>query len=73
MLPPLLQAASVLLPITHGLTVLRGAILEGQGIVELAGPIAMLIVVSAAYLVAGVVAFAAAVRYARTDGSLAQY
>jgi ABC-2 type transport system permease protein len=72
-LPPLLQAASVLLPITHGLTVLRGAMLEGQGIAELAGPIAMLAVVSAAYLVAGVVAFAAAVRYARTDGSLAQY
>ncbi len=47
--------------------------LEGQGVVELAGPIAMLAVLSAAYLIAGVVAFAAAVRYARTDGSLAQY
>lgn len=72
-LPPILQALGVLLPITHGLTVLRGAILQGQGVTDLAGSLALLTVVSSAYLVAGVVAFSAAVRYARTDGSLAQY
>jgi ABC-2 type transport system permease protein len=72
-LPPVLQAASVLLPITHGLTVIRGAVMDGQGIGELAGPLAALAVVSAAYLVAGLIAFSAAVRYARSDGSLAQY
>lgn len=72
-LPPFLQTLGAGLPITHALTVLRGAMLEGRGVVELAGPLGVLAVVSTAYLVLGVVAFAAAIRYARMDGSLAQY
>ncbi len=72
-LPPALQTLGVLLPITHALTVLRGAMLEGQGITELAIPLAALSVVSATYLVLGLAASAAAVRHARSDGSLAQY
>lgn len=72
-LPPALQTIGALLPMTHGLTVLRGALLDGRGIVELAGPLAALTVVSFAFLGLGIVAFAAAIRSARTDGSLAQY
>lgn len=72
-LPPVLQTLAALLPMTHALRVLRGAMLEGQGIVELAGPLAALAVVSLGYLGLGIVASAAAIRHARIDGSLAQY
>jgi len=72
-LPPLLQALGMLLPITHALDVLRGSMLAGQGVMELAPSFALLTVTSLAYLAAGVVACAAAIRYAQVDGSLAQY
>ncbi len=72
-LPSALQAVGALLPMTHALEVLRGAMLQGQGIVELAAPLAALTAVSLAYLVLGLAASAAAIRHARTDGSLAQY
>lgn len=72
-LPPFLQSLGTLLPITHALTILRGAMLEGRGVVELAGPMTALVVVSGGYLAAGTLAFAAAIRSARIDGSLAQY
>ena len=72
-LPPAMQALSGLLPMTHALRVLRGALLEGQGFVELAGPLVALTITSAVYLALGVVAFELAIRHARTDGSLAQY
>ena len=72
-LPPILQAIGATLPMTHALVVLRGAMLEGAGIGDLVGPLASLTVTSLAFLVAGLVAFAAAVRHGRADGSLAQY
>ena len=72
-LPPFLQAAGTLLPITHGLTVMRGAMLEGLGTTDLAGSVAALVIVSACWLAVGLIAFEAAIRHARTDGSLAQY
>jgi ABC-2 type transport system permease protein len=72
-LPPFLQALGALLPMTHALRVLRGAMLDGLGVVELAGPLAALAVVSLAYLGLGVAACAMAIRHARIDGSLAQY
>ncbi len=72
-LPPFMQVLGSLLPITHGLTVLRGAMLEGLGIMDLAGSLAALVIVSAFWLAVGLVAFEAAIRHARTDGSLAQY
>ncbi len=72
-LPPAMQALSALLPMTHALRVLRGAMIEGQGFVELAGPFIALTLTSAVYLALGVVAFELAIRHARTDGSLAQY
>lgn len=72
-LPPFLEALGHLLPMTHGLTVLRAALLEGTPITGLLAPLAALLVVSLAYLALGLAAFAAAVHHARTDGSLAQY
>jgi ABC-2 type transport system permease protein len=72
-LPPALQVLGALLPMTHALTVLRGSVLEGQGVVELAWPLGALAIVSLVYVGLGLVAFSAAIRHARTDGSLAQY
>ncbi len=72
-LPPALQVVGNLLPMTHALRVLRGAVLEGQGVGELAGPLAALAVVSLGYLLLGLGACALAIRHARIDGSLGQY
>lgn len=72
-LPAPLQAIGSVLPMTHALTVLRGAMLDGRGVLELAAPIAALAAVSLSFLAVGLIAFAAAVRHARVDGSLAQY
>lgn len=72
-LPVPLQVLGATLPMTHALTVLRGALLEGRGIVELATPFALLAVTSLGFLAIGLGAFAAAIRHARVDGSLAQY
>lgn len=72
-LPASLQAAGTLLPITHGLAVIRGAMLEGLGATDLAGSLAALVIVSGLWLAIGLIAFEAAIRHARTDGSLAQY
>lgn len=72
-LPAPLQALGACLPITHALTVLRGAMLEGRGIVELGVPLAALAAVSLAFMLGGLLAFGAAVRHARVDGSLSQY
>jgi len=72
-LPAGLQALAVTLPMTHALTVLRGSILQGKGIGEMLPSFAALLVTSVGFFVAGLLACEAAIRYARTDGSLAQY
>ena len=72
-LPPILQVVGSLLPMTHALAILRGAMLEGKGVVELGGSVLALTIVSLAYVVVGLAACEAAIRHARTDGSLAQY
>lgn len=72
-LPAGLQALGTLLPITHALAVLRGSVLLGKGLDELSGSFLALAVLSVAYLGLGLLACAAAIRFARTDGSLAQY
>lgn len=72
-LPAALQALGALLPMTHALRVLRGAMLHGQGVAELASQLAVLAVVSFVYLALGLAAAAAAIRHARNDGSLAEY
>jgi ABC-2 type transport system permease protein len=72
-LPVGLQALGTLLPMTHALTILRGSILLGRGIGEMIPSFVALLVLSIGYFVLGLLACAAAIRYARTDGSLAQY
>ncbi len=72
-LPPALQVLGAALPMTHALTVLRGSILLGKGIGDMLPSFLALLVLSVGYLVAGLLVCAAAIRYARTDGSLAQY
>lgn len=72
-LPVPLQVLGQALPITNGLIVIRGALLEGRGATELVGPLVLCALVSAAFLVVGLAACEAAIRHARSDGSLAQY
>jgi ABC-2 type transport system permease protein len=72
-LPPALQVLGALLPMTHALTVLRGSILLGKGIADMVPSFVALLVLSVAYFIAGLFVCALAIRYARTDGSLAQY
>jgi ABC-2 type transport system permease protein len=72
-LPAGLQALGELLPMTHALVILRGSILLGSGITDNLPEFAALVVLSAIYLVAGLVSCTLAIRYGRTDGSLAQY
>jgi ABC-2 type transport system permease protein len=72
-LPPFLQALGQLLPMTHALTLLRGSIFLGLGINEMLPSFVALVVTSLGYYALGLFACATAIRYARTDGSLAQY
>ena len=72
-LPGPLQALSALVPTTHALTAIRGAVLGGQDVVAVAGPLLALAALAVASLAVGLAAFAAVIRFARTDGSLGQY
>lgn len=72
-LPPVLQALGATLPMTHVLVVLRGAMLEGAGVADLVVPLVSLALTSVGFLLVGLLAFAAAIRHGRIDGSLAQY
>jgi ABC-2 type transport system permease protein len=72
-LPSGLQALGELLPMTHALVILRGSILLGTGVTDAIPEFIALVVSSAVYLALGLLACAAAIRYGRTDGSLAQY
>ncbi len=72
-LPAGLQAVGQLLPMTHALVILRGSILLGTGISAAIPEFIALVVLSAIYLAAGLFACSLAIRYGRTDGSLAQY
>lgn len=72
-LPAGLQAIGALLPMTHALTLLRGSIFLGLGVTDMVPSFVALSVLSVGYYGLGLYACAAAIRYARTDGSLAQY
>jgi ABC-2 type transport system permease protein len=72
-LPAGLQALGELLPMTHALVILRGSILLGTGITAAIPEFIALVVLSGLYLAAGLFACSLAIRYGRTDGSLAQY
>ena len=72
-LPPVLQALGQLLPMTHALVILRGSIFLGLGINAQLPEFVALVATSFFYYGLGLFACATAIRYARTDGSLAQY
>lgn len=72
-LPEPLQLLGGLFPMSHGLVAIRGAVLQGQDIGQLAGSLLALTALAIIYLVAGFIVFGAIVRFARSDGSLGQY
>lgn len=72
-LPSWLQTLSMFFPLTHALTMLRGALLNGQGWAELHNALLSQLGLIALYLPFGLLACAFAIRIARTDGSLSHY
>lgn len=72
-IPSWLQSASALLPLTYGLRALRRVLLQGAHLSEVATDLEILVVIGAGLTVVGAAAVAAALRYARARGTLAQY
>ena len=72
-LPAWLQRVSEFIPLRHALDGMRGALLEGKGVVDLGRPLLILAVFAALLLPCALLAFKSAVRIAKRDGSLAQY
>jgi ABC-2 type transport system permease protein len=72
-LPHWLQAAGKLLPLTHALAALRGALLAGSSPLEMRGSLGALAIFAAVLIPSGVATFAYALRRARIDGSLGHY
>jgi ABC-2 type transport system permease protein len=72
-LPDWLRVVGRLLPLTHALAVLRGALLVGAGPAALADSFAALIVFAGVLAPIGAGVFAYALRRARIDGSLSHY
>jgi ABC-2 type transport system permease protein len=72
-LPGWMRAIGQLLPLTHALDVLRGALLIGAGPAALKHSLFALLLFSAVLGPAGLAVFAFALRRARADGSLSHY
>ena len=72
-IPGWLESLSAFVPLTYGLHALRAVLLEGQGILTVWREIAMLTAISVGTLVLSILAFRAALAYARRVGNLAQY
>jgi ABC-2 type transport system permease protein len=72
-LPEWLRAAGRLLPLTHALAVLRGALLVGAGPAALADSFFALMIFAGVLAPVGAAVFAFALRRARIDGSLSHY
>ena len=72
-LPNWLRAVGRLLPLTHALAVLRGALLVGAGPAALADSFVALIMFAGVRAPVGAAVFALALRRARIDGSLSHY
>jgi ABC-2 type transport system permease protein len=72
-LPPALRAIGRMLPLTHALELVRGALLRGSGLAEMAGSIAVLAIFAGLLVPAGVGLFFLALRRARVDGSLTHF
>lgn len=72
-IPGWIQSISAFIPLTYGLTALRAVLLEGRSIVSVWREVSILLAITAGTLVVSIVAFRAALRYARRIGNLAQY
>ncbi len=72
-LPGVAQHAASLLPITHALEAMRGALLDGRGLGELVGPLAGLAIFAAVVLPVAVWVFSWSVRRVRMEGSVGHY
>jgi ABC-2 type transport system permease protein len=72
-LPAWLQTVGKLLPLTHALAVLRGALLRGASLSELSGSLQALAAFALVLGGVGAFLFVTAFRRARVDGSLTHY
>ncbi len=72
-LPEALRVVGSALPLTHGLEVLRRALLGGVGIADQLPAIGALVALTAIYVPIGALALHLAVRRARVDGSLSEF
>src|SRR5918993_1165803 len=72
-IPSWLQLGSYVMPLTYGLRALRQTLLEGASFVTVSGDVMILLALTVALLGSGILVFAAALRYARATGTLAQY
>ena len=72
-IPGWIQALSAWIPLTYGLRALRRALLEGWTFRQILPDLEMLLLFVSVLSVVAVAAFAAALRYARRAGNLAQY
>ena len=72
-LPPWLQKAALLIPITYSLDALRLTMLKGFSVREVVQPLLILGLMSAILLPLSLMLFAAVVRKGRKEGTLMQY
>ncbi|WP_373044600.1 ABC transporter permease [Vulgatibacter sp.] len=72
-LPPPLQAVAQILPLTHALEGLRLSLLQGAGPSAVAPQLRLLAIAAAVLVPLAFLAFAAAVRRAKADGSLTHF
>jgi ABC-2 type transport system permease protein len=72
-LPPSMRKLGRLLPLTHALEIVRGALLRGASPSDLSGSIVALALFAAVLIPAGVGLFVFALRRARIDGSLGHF
>lgn len=72
-LPEFLQKLALLLPITHSLNGLRGALLTGSSFSELTVPIGVLTIFTLGLMPTGILTFTYAVRRAKQEGTLVYY
>jgi len=72
-IPSWLQSFSAFLPLTYGLRALRRVVQEGASIAAVGPDLLMLLTATVALFAIGTAAMTAAFRYARRNGTLAQY
>lgn len=72
-IPSWLESISTVVPLTYGLRALRGVLLEGLPLADVLPDLTVLCAAGAGLFALGAASFSAALRYARRNGTLAQY